>query len=244
MSKFIDLTGQTFGRLTVVSRAENSKNKAARWNCNCSCGNVIKTTGNALKRKKKPTKSCGCYNKDRIRSTRKCLLGETRNWLTIKSLNKRENGATYWDALCKCGNQTLVRQNDFISGRRISCGCAQAINVSKEKVKQAQVLVGKRFKRLVVLSVNTKDLRRFSANVICDCGNKKTVLLQSLRSGYTKSCGCLGIEKAYKRGVSDKGLYNFARADLSRGIGVENVPESLIKVQAMRFKISNFLKQS
>lgn len=33
-----DLTGQTFGLLTVVNRAPN-KNNRTMWHCRCECGN-------------------------------------------------------------------------------------------------------------------------------------------------------------------------------------------------------------
>ena len=38
--KLIDLTGMKFGNLTVIERAENSKDGHVRWNCVCNCGKV------------------------------------------------------------------------------------------------------------------------------------------------------------------------------------------------------------
>ena len=38
---FKDLTGQKFGRLTVIKRADNNKNGSTRWLCKCDCGNTI-----------------------------------------------------------------------------------------------------------------------------------------------------------------------------------------------------------
>lgn len=35
----IDLTGQVFGRLTVIRRAKNGK-RSTRWLCKCSCGRL------------------------------------------------------------------------------------------------------------------------------------------------------------------------------------------------------------
>lgn len=35
MSKVIDMTGQTFGKLTVLNRAENDKYGKAQWLCQC-----------------------------------------------------------------------------------------------------------------------------------------------------------------------------------------------------------------
>lgn len=57
---FKDLTGQKFGRLTVVKYLGSSY-----WECRCDCGNVTKVfTGNL---KQGTTKSCGCYAKDLLK---------------------------------------------------------------------------------------------------------------------------------------------------------------------------------
>ena len=65
-----DLTGRTFGRLTVIRQAEdyvnpNTGDKKAQWLCECSCEEhkqiIIK--GDKLKRKN-GTRSCGCLRRD------------------------------------------------------------------------------------------------------------------------------------------------------------------------------------
>ena len=61
MGAFIDLTGQKFGRLTVVERAKN-KGKETMWLCVCDCGKTLIAQGNNLK--SGHTKSCGCYNSE------------------------------------------------------------------------------------------------------------------------------------------------------------------------------------
>ena len=61
MAKAKDLTGQKFGRLTVIKRAEN-KGKRVAWLCKCECGNEIVIIGGNLKNGS--TKSCGCYKKE------------------------------------------------------------------------------------------------------------------------------------------------------------------------------------
>jgi len=48
-------------------------------------------------------------------------------------------------------------------------------------------LTGKKFHMLTVVSPNTPGYW----NAVCDCGNDKIVSGASLRSGNTKSCGCL-----------------------------------------------------
>lgn len=62
MGKLIDLTGQRFGRLTVVGRAENAKNGTAQWLCQCDCGGTIIARGGNLCRG--GTRSCGCLRKE------------------------------------------------------------------------------------------------------------------------------------------------------------------------------------
>ena len=63
MGKFIDLTGQKFGRLTVIKRVEN-KGKETCWLCKCDCGNEIIVQSNNLKSGN--SKSCGCLNKEHL----------------------------------------------------------------------------------------------------------------------------------------------------------------------------------
>jgi hypothetical protein len=58
MRKFIDLTGQRFGRLTVISRAYRNRQREWCWNCICSCGNHCVIKGSNLKAGH--TQSCGC----------------------------------------------------------------------------------------------------------------------------------------------------------------------------------------
>ena len=57
-ARFIDLTGQIFGRLTAISRAPNDKNKNTMWNCKCICGSECIVNGYDLKIGH--TQSCGC----------------------------------------------------------------------------------------------------------------------------------------------------------------------------------------
>lgn len=58
MGNFQDLTGQKFGRLTVIERVENNKYGSAQWLCECECGTrSIVTTGNL----KKSADHCQCF---------------------------------------------------------------------------------------------------------------------------------------------------------------------------------------
>lgn len=60
-----DITGKTFGKLTVVSYHGLNKKRIALWNCECICGNTVVQRGCELRKNTNPNKSCGClrYNK-------------------------------------------------------------------------------------------------------------------------------------------------------------------------------------
>lgn len=58
----IDLTGQKFGRLTVLYRDTETeklkKDRHAMWKCQCECGNQTTVVGKDLRVGK--SQSCGC----------------------------------------------------------------------------------------------------------------------------------------------------------------------------------------
>lgn len=63
MGKFIDLTGKRFGRLFVIERGENDKQKKPMWKCQCDCGEYVTVRGAALSQGH--TVSCGCYCREK-----------------------------------------------------------------------------------------------------------------------------------------------------------------------------------
>lgn len=62
MGKRIDLTGQKFGRLTVMEPYGVNSSGNQLWKCKCDCGNDYITESYHLR--KGLTVSCGCYRKD------------------------------------------------------------------------------------------------------------------------------------------------------------------------------------
>lgn len=100
MSRFIDLTGQKFGRLTVVSRAENNAQNKAMWNVRCECG-VEKIVSRASLRNGTIV-SCGCYARD-IRRQRHLKHGESKKdrtrlyviWCDIRQRCYRKSAIDY-----------------------------------------------------------------------------------------------------------------------------------------------------
>ena len=62
MGNLIDLTGQRYGRLTVIkyegTHYSKGFNAHSLWRCKCDCGNEVVVIGNNLRTGN--TKSCGC----------------------------------------------------------------------------------------------------------------------------------------------------------------------------------------
>lgn len=66
--KRLELTGQKFHRLTVLSLSEKqkqSKKRKTTWLCRCDCGKETNVVGSKLKNGH--TRSCGCIGRERMR---------------------------------------------------------------------------------------------------------------------------------------------------------------------------------
>ena len=65
MSKRMELTGQKFGRLTVIERSfVKLDKKNSYWLCVCDCGKPVIASRGSLTRNL--TKSCGCYRNEAV----------------------------------------------------------------------------------------------------------------------------------------------------------------------------------
>lgn len=91
MGKFIDLTGQRFGRLVVLRRAANHGVRVT-WECRCDCGNTCEVTSDRLRRG--VTHSCGCYHRECVAKMAKTIgikhgYYGTRLYTTWQSMKQR-----------------------------------------------------------------------------------------------------------------------------------------------------------
>lgn len=117
MSRVNDLTGQRFGRLTVVRKAE-SRGSNAWWECKCDCGNTHTVRSTELR--SGTTKSCGCLKSKHLVD----LTGQKFGRLTV--LERAENAKdrkTRWLCRCDCGNEIVVYGRYLRGGNTKSCGC-------------------------------------------------------------------------------------------------------------------------
>jgi len=110
-AKFIDITGQKFGKLLVISRSNSL------WNCICDCGNKISVaSGSSLR--KGHTRSCGC-----LKIVAEDLTGQRFGKLLVISRTKIKGKDVKWDCVCDCGNKTIAHSGGLKNGSRKSCGC-------------------------------------------------------------------------------------------------------------------------
>ena len=111
MPAFIDLTGQRFGKLTVVERAGKA-HTSVLWSCRCDCGNIVQVPSTSLR--KGATKSCGC--------TQYRWLSEQKPSMTHGGarVGKKERLYRVWCAMIeRCENPNNIHYHLY-GGRGIS----------------------------------------------------------------------------------------------------------------------------
>lgn len=131
MAKAVDITGQRFGRLTVIERApspEHVDNRGAYWRCKCDCGQYHSALGQNLR--KGLTRSCGCLQYEYRHRLRRDLTGQRFGRLTalehVPAPSYYANQEGWWRCKCDCGNTTEVTAGALLHGRTKSCGCLSA----------------------------------------------------------------------------------------------------------------------
>lgn len=101
MGKFTDLTGQKFGRLTVIERAQSIRRNNGKlrtmWRCKCECGNECIVAADAITRGAQV--SCGCYRMGHLKQVN-VTHGMTNTrlyyvWCGMKNRCCNENTRTY-----------------------------------------------------------------------------------------------------------------------------------------------------
>lgn len=121
MPAFIDLTGQRYGRLTVIGKdLAVKKGKPIRWICQCDCGNIKSIQGANLR--SGLTQSCGCLHKEKISLD---LIGKKFGKLTVieKTQERTLGRGIVWKCQCDCGQISFVSTNNLIQNITKSCGC-------------------------------------------------------------------------------------------------------------------------
>lgn len=211
---FVDLTGQTFERLTVLKKV-NTKNddQAAYWICKCSCGKVLERPVRSHDLTSGKIKSCGCLRNERVLET--CgvdLQGQRFGKLIalerVSSIKERSGQSrTAWLCQCDCGRKVVVKTINLRSGDTQSCGCE---NISHGEIKIEQFLKDNNisFKAQVafddLVSKNNRKLR-FDFGVY---NNKEELcyLIEYNGLQHYKSVDYFGGEAEYKNRIYNDNL--------------------------------------
>lgn len=106
MGQYKDRTGERFGRVVVLERAENSKHGKSRQRCKCDCGKIFVTDTQNLVND--DCQSCGCLRKE--------LLGSAHR---THGLSKEAIYAVWCDMRHRCLNPQHHEYKNY-GGRGIS----------------------------------------------------------------------------------------------------------------------------
>lgn len=103
MGRFVDLTGQQYGKWLVQARATQQLHGKPAWECLCECGATKVVAGSVLRMGE--STSCGCYQKelaaknlgDAVRKHGQHNTPEYFRWLALKSRCTNPNNPRYAD---------------------------------------------------------------------------------------------------------------------------------------------------
>lgn len=138
-----DLTGQRFGRLVAIRRAENlitpGGASLTRWLCECDCGKTTIVLSRALKAG--TTRSCGCLRRDLSRTSAysknlKRYKGTSVSMIEKKAPTKASSTGVrgvYWDS----GRQAYVARI-MLHKKEIFLGSYTTLEAAANARKQAE----------------------------------------------------------------------------------------------------------
>lgn len=120
------------------------------------------------------------------------ITGQTFGELTAIKFLYSKDKKQWWLFKCSCGKEVEKRKSDVRNGKTSSCGCKTQLWNSQKKRKIEEI--GTIYSYLKIKECITKDDELGDRFYLCDCllcGGETIVKGIDLRSGNTKSCGCL-----------------------------------------------------
>lgn len=124
------LTGQKFGRWTVLEYKGKNKDYRNIWLCKCDCDNNTERPVMERLLLNGTSTNCGCVRKEKIKNKlTTILINQKFGKLTV--IDKAENikTKTAWSCRCDCGNPDLiiVKSEYLKKGIVTDCGCEKEI---------------------------------------------------------------------------------------------------------------------
>lgn len=182
----INLIGQKFGKLLVISETNKRKNKSVVWQCQCDCGNVQEFSTKQLRSDGLiQCHQCGNHRQPKTDLTPD-IIGKKFNSLTVvEKTDQRRGDKILYKCKCDCGTITYVNRTDLQNGHIKSCGCM------KLKYKIGDIVNNKRIIGLVAEDENKQNIekRHYYRCKCLLCGREYDALAATLEK--SEGCGCL-----------------------------------------------------
>lgn len=120
-----DLTGQIFGDLTVLRRADGGM-----WLCRCACGQEYVVQGTLLTTGRR-TRCGGKAHRKNYAYTD--IAGKRFGSLTAlhPAVTEKKSRSVIWRCRCDCGREVEVAYNSLVYCNRKSCGCRKKAHDQK-----------------------------------------------------------------------------------------------------------------
>jgi hypothetical protein len=167
-----DLTGQKFGRWTVIEKTKTRGHGVVYYLCECECGTRREVLNRGLKYGK--SLSCGCLTREISESQAEDLTGMRFGKLTAVKIVRRRmsNGITrvYWDCYCDCGKNKIAAARDLKLGGVVSCGCLKKYNDDNNYLKIYLTYTKSAEKRNLVFELTPEEFKNLIFDNCYYCG--------------------------------------------------------------------------
>ncbi len=178
LSRDVDITGKTYGRLTAIQRGVLGSKK---WLFRCECGSE------ALRSKAAVLAgvivSCGCGKKEHGGIE----AGQRFSRLVAVEYAGKSAGlqpSHLWKFSCDCGGTTVTRVESVKRGLTTSCGCAKRESHASKQVD----ISGQTFGKLTAIHAGPPGSDKWLFR--CACGQDAMLAKPGVIAGTTTSCGC------------------------------------------------------
>lgn len=149
--------------------------------CKCNCGSIFSTIVSSITQHK--TLSCGCLRIIKAKATSFSIdyinyIKPKNSLLTALNhmpphITKGGQRVKKLNAICKCGNEIIVRQGDMLNGHTLSCGCIAKYVLLQRNTK---------------FSKNIKKLYTCYMSMIGRCYNEKSSSYKNYGARDVKVC--------------------------------------------------------